>query len=291
MFIDIVRHDDWTTEQYHAHDAFSNSGARTMAGDPYKFRQEELGAWKRPETRSMKMGKAFDELLLTPSLFRDNWTVVPDGDSPTTAQQSEFCKAILSGCDPEEAHAHNFKRTSKEQGLEMYANFTSYFALKDAHALSVDDKEVLDKMIESVGRHDRAAEIVRTAQTQVCFTGTHAETGVKVKGMIDCLLQDEEVDVKWTEKPWDRINKWWLKDGFFHTQRAMYHGLAPRDRQSVLVVSAKGRYRTKLFDVTEFLEEATMRLNSLIKQYDWRVKNNAWDHGIAYYKFGGYEFL
>jgi hypothetical protein len=46
-----------------------------------------------------------------------------------------------------------------------------------------------------------------------------------------------------------------------------------------------------LFDVTEYLERATQKLDALIHEYDYRVKNDAWVHGLNYYKNNGWEYL
>lgn len=296
MFIDIKRHNDWTQEQYFAHKALSNSDLRVMVDDPLLLKLKMDGKLKDTTSDAMTLGSAFDDYVLSPEQFKDKWKVIEVGEMPTTDNQKEFVRLVLAGLDPDEAISAAYKKPTMS-GEEMYRQFAGFINISargsGREKISTATMGTIEKMFAKLQRHEHAIDVIANSHHQVCFTGIHEETGVGVKGMLDMLSKDgtTETDLKSTSEKWGRINRFWFKGRMFDTQRAMYCGLSGATETNILVCQTEGVHRTGLFDVTGYLPEATRCLNELINEYEYRVKNDAWEHGIDYYFNGGREYL
>lgn len=287
MFVDIERHDDWTPADYFACDAVSNSLLARMVKDPATTFD------KIEPNDAMKLGSAADEFILTPERFEKNYTVVRDVAAPSGKNQSDFCSAIIAGKTPEEAMDAAYKKPPMPAD-EMYEMFRGWIELQtNPYALSEASQRTLNRLKENVMSHMAAAEIVRHGAKQVCYTGTHESTGVRVKGMIDVLWDDMEVDLKTTSSKWEQVNRFWLRDRSYHTQRAMYTQLSGATSTAIIVVQTTGRHRCRVFDLTANLMEENWVgiLDQRIREYAWRKENGYWDHAVQYYTNRGYETL
>jgi hypothetical protein len=291
MFVNIKRHDNWTQKDYFAYKALSNSDLKMMQDDPFLLKLSKEGKLNRPVNDAMILGSAFDDFVLSPHLFEKNWQVVEDGEVPTTDNQRKFVELILAGLDPDEAIAEAYKKPTMS-GTAMYEMFKNFISLSAGGGkISRTMMTTIETMFYNLQEHEVAMRLIADSEHQVCFTGIHEETGVEVKGMLDMLHPDLELDLKSTSTPWKKINRFWISDRGYDTQRAMYCGLANRDTTGLLICATEGRNNARLFDVTEYLERATQKLDALIHEYDYRVKNDAWVHGLNYYKNNGWEYL
>ena len=293
MFIDIKRHDDWTQKDYFAYKALSNSDLKLMQDDPLLLKLSKEGKLNRNVSDAMTLGSAFDDFVLSPHLFKKNWKVIEDGEVPTTDNQKEFVRLIISGFEPSEAMASAYKKATMS-GEEMYEMFKGFIELSAGSGkISRTMMTKIETMFHNLQEHEEALRIIADSDHQVCFTGIHEETGLEVKGMLDMLSKDGrfETDLKSTSEKWERIHLNWFKNRGYDTQRAMYAGLSGAVQTNLLICNTEGRNNAKLFDVTDHLETATKKLDRLIKEYDYRVLNDAWKHGIYYYSNGGYEYL
>jgi hypothetical protein len=293
MFVDIKRHDGWSQKDYFEYNALSNSDLKLMREDPLLLKLSKEGKLHRPVSDAMILGSAYDDFVLSPHLFEKNWEVVKDGETPTTDNQKEFVRLILAGLEPCEAMAASYKKPTMS-GTEMYEMFKGFISMSAGGGkISQTMMNTIEAMFHNLQKHDEAMRLIAESRHQVCFTGIHEETGVEVKGMLDMLSLDGtvETDLKSTSEKWDRVHLNWFKNRGYDTQRAMYTGLSGANQSNLLVCNTEGRNNAKLFDVTDHLFTATKKLDRLINEYDYRVKNDAWEHGIYYYSNGGYEYL
>lgn len=298
MFTD-VRQRNWTAEEYFAYPAVSNSDLTLMQGDPLQLMLRIDGKRREPYTDSMRMGNAFDDLILSPDKF-DQWTVYENVEEPTTDLQRKFVKAIVNGFEPDEARdVAGYKRGPT--GHELYETFAPYMRMvRDKKRLSQDESELLEKMAEHLWEHEAAREAVKYTEHQVCFTGIHKETGLEVKGMVDMLGDHQEYDLKTTSNRWDQIMKpWWISDRGYGTQRAMYCFLAgayhkwdmTKVKSGLVITRTQQRHRTRCFDLSARLPAYADRLDLLLREYSWRVETGNWAHAVAYYENDGWEAL
>lgn len=286
MFSNIKRH-NWTPAEYHQHPAVSNSRLTRMRKDPTTtFDKVEVN-------ESMKLGSAFDDFLLLPDTFYRVWRVITDVESPSGENQTAFCRAIMAGATPDEAMDRAYKKPPMG-AEEMAEKFAGWITLQtDDHALSDAQFNTLKYMKKSVMQHDGIVDLLNNSEKQVCFTAIHDETGLEVKGMLDILGESVECDLKTTSTHWNKINRFWMRDRGYDTQRAMYVALSGATGTGILPVSTLGRHRCSLVDCTGVYEQERwdLRLSALLAEYKFRIDNGAWQFPIGYYKKSYWEVL
>ena len=303
---------DLTEKEYFALDAVSNSTLTKMQKDPAGTHDKIKG------NDAMKLGSAFDQFLLEPERFEREWTVIgAHHKSPSGENQSKFAKLVIAGEDCVDAYAQVYAKPSTEKAEALNDSLQDYFKLKMIpNTLTALQKWTLDAMKASVMGHARAKEIVDYAvaegATQTCYIGTHEETGLRVKGMLDIGSGPvfDECDIKTTSSPWYEVTgRYWFEKRGYDTQRAMYGGLLASAggitrnlKQGLMVVRTEGRHECRVFDVTSRLlddlwrggattEDADEKLNRLLKEYAWRDRTGNWERHTGFYKGNGVEVL
>lgn len=299
MFYDIKEH-QWTQEEYFAFDAVSNSLLKRMQDDPSstfdKFYPNE----------SMKLGSAFDQMILEPERFKNDWTVLEgETKSPSGENQSKFAKMVLAGEGYENAYRESYVKYDEAKAKALYKDLESWFMLKqNPNTISPDMNEFLLEMKQSIESIPKAVELIGSGKAQTCFTGRHEGTGLLVKGMLDLWDADSrtETDLKTTSLKWSQVTKRWLEDRNYDVQRAIYAGLTGAEKSHLIVTRTVPKWRTRVFDVTNRInlemwrggkerETAFEKADRLLNEFNWRKSHNEWSHYPDYYRNGGLEVL
>lgn len=148
---------------YRAFKAVSKSGLDWMDVSPAHYKNAVIDGNQPEPTAAMQLGSAFDSLLLTPELFREEWAVAPNVRRGTKAWD-EFEQA--------------------NQGKRL---------------LKQDEFDQLQGMRESVMRHKVARGIFSLGDSQVSYKWQDPITGVICKSRADFVRADGVmVDLKTT---------------------------------------------------------------------------------------------
>jgi exodeoxyribonuclease VIII len=172
---------------YRAFKAVSKSSLDWLVKSPAHYKHVVIDGNRPEPTAAMETGKAFDSLLLTPSVFHSEYVQAPDIRRGTKAW-TEF----------EEAH----------QGKTL---------------LKPDEWNRIHAMRDSVMNNATAAELLLGAKTQVSFKWADEETELLCKGRADLVTSDGILcDVKSTsDGSLEGFSKSIASFGY-HRQAAMY---------------------------------------------------------------------
>jgi len=230
MYREITEHIGCTQAEYFAMDGISNSDVNLFQRSPYLYKAKLEGMYSSPVSDPMRMGSAFDCLLLEPHLWVDQYIVTPLGmDTPTTSKQVGLVKAMRSGLDMQECftlagYARPDPKTFHK--LKPYIDFLADVGSRTT--ISADEYSTLQNMLESVRDNPVASQSLQETTKQIVYTATHEETGLTVKGMLDMVGGDYVCDLKTTGEEVSRFpRKIWNYN--YDRQIAHYASLAGVD--------------------------------------------------------------
>lgn len=151
-------------EVYRATPAISKSGLDLLNQSPRKYKHVILDGNKTEATPAMRLGSAFDCLLLEPELFGKRYLVAPDG--------------VRRG-------------TKAWDALEFEAN--------GRELIKGDDLAQLNAMRDAVRAHPIASKLLEGGAAQVSYFWTDPLTGVACKSRADYVRPDGIIlDIKTT---------------------------------------------------------------------------------------------
>jgi hypothetical protein len=169
--------DGMPIEDYHSHEAISNSGLSHFLRSPahyIAYRNEP------PEpTDRMKFGTAAHFAILEPQLFYRRYVKRPDGANIKTGK-GEAAK----------------NRWATSEGKAILAELSEGGAKT---VLSEDDFERVERMIEEIYSHPTAGPLFSGGKTEQSAFWRDPDSGVLCRARPDYLRSDLQVDLKTTE--------------------------------------------------------------------------------------------
>ncbi len=225
-----IKQIDCTQDEYFALDGISNSDVNLFQRSPHLYKAKLEGMYSTPVSDPMRMGSAFDCLLLEPHLWADQYVVTPLGmETPTTSKQVGLVKAMRSGMDMQECFRLAGYARPDPKTFHKLKPYTEFLAEVGSRAtISADEYTSLKNMLDSVRDNPVASQAVSECTKQVIYTAIHEETGLAVKGMLDMVGEDYVCDLKTTGEEVSRFpRKIWNYN--YDRQIAHYASLASVD--------------------------------------------------------------
>ena len=256
MYTDFERH-NVSQEEYFEMDGISNSDVSLFERSPLLYKSKAEGMWNNATSTPMRIGSAFDCLLLEPHLFDERYFVMPSGvQEPTTDLQQLLVEAILLGMEPAEGFAYaGYKRPDPKswERLKPWAAALTERGSRDA--ISWKEYQGLKSMLDSTTGNPAASQAINETEHQVVFTATHAASGLRVKGMLDMLGEDYVCDLKTTG---EEVYKFPAKLYRYNYDRQIAHycALAGVDYARFVVVEREGLNECDCFELSHDRLEA-----------------------------------
>jgi len=250
MYKDITQHVDCTQEEYFAMDGISNSDVSLFYRSPSLYKAKLEGLYPQVISTPMRIGSAFDCLLLEPQDFEDRFSVTPHGmATPTTDKQEELVKAIRTGLDMQECFALAGYARPDPKTYNRLMPYAEHLAeVGSRTTISSDEYDTLQNMLESVRSNPVASQAVDNTTKQSVFTATHEETGLLVKGMLDMVGPSYVCDLKTTGEEVSKFpRKIWSYN--YDRQIAHYALLAGVEKCRFVAVESKGLNECDVFEL------------------------------------------
>lgn len=183
-------------EEYFTLEGYSSTQMKEVIGadmDPSALEKQ-----KRPASRAMVIGSAFDTLLLEPGHFDARFEVLGEEDDvPTTKNQFLFCKMMLKGLPGRVAYEKSYKRYSDEKADAMEASMSRYLTvahMKDKKALHHKEYARIEEMLANALTQKDYPFGNDEDDHQFIITGRY--NTLPVKGMFDVANSTGILDVK-----------------------------------------------------------------------------------------------
>ena len=312
-FIHEIKNSIESEQDYHDSIPVSQTDLKKLARGPRYFREAKLKREEEEEpyvdmNKYLKMGTMVEQKLLEPERFEENFIEQAEMETPSSPNQKEFVKLILSG-EYGMVEAHNkayansnpSKASKLYESLEKYINFQSESQGKGVY--SQDEKETLLRVTGDIMSHNKASRLLledsvyENTWTQLPL---FAEiNNVFVKGLIDRLVQINEdhfylIDLKTTSKPLSNFGYHFLRRKYYiqlamYTRLFTYHMRETYDinakvKQIVIASHTQEPYDTVVRAVPfDLISKGADAIEDLTDRLKWHINEEKWDRRKDYY--------
>ena len=163
----------------------------------WEMRKSPLHYWHlmhdtpRPDTPAMKLGRAVHAAILTPTAFKRDYAILPDGIDRRTKAGKEEYQAFMDAAE----------------GKEI---------------LTAADADQVKAMTKAFRKNPQAAALMKGTKREKALVWADLETGVMCKGRIDAIGSDYIIDYKTTnDASTDTFQRESIRYGY-DLQAAMY---------------------------------------------------------------------
>jgi len=242
---------DISNENYHASGGVSRSALMEFKRSPYHYQQKYLmDNEPKPATPAMNLGNLIHTLTLEPSLFDDEFVIMPKLDRRTNAGK----------------HAYNvFQGT-----------------LCGRIAVSEDDYQKAQAIAEAVRRHPLAADLLDGILVEQSIYFTHKATGIQAKARPDGWSGSIVIDLKTTaDASFRAFQSSAFKFGYYLQAGMLHHALFSLDinmeRFVFIAVEKERPYAVGIYVLDdEALDYGVTQFNELMANYKICLDRNDW---------------
>lgn len=320
-----------TIEERYAEETISHSGLSCLERGPLIYRgyksREENGS-----TKGKDLGTAIHCVVLEPERFSDEYLVskfsIPTGKYATFVRELFYSYTAGGNCnligdikatdieymvsnarDKAELAASPVKCWEKLKSDDTLQKYWDYLVESQGKfKLSIEDKEIADRCVLSIQKHDMANELLfgsalSDTYEELDIVWDHPSFKFKMRSIIDKLIVDTYsktitmVDLKTTSK-----NVHQFKDAYekykYYRQLALYRqaviwyckNILKLDLEGwsfidlIVAVQTTGNNECAVYSPSkEDLERGTNENYALLKRMEWHFNEDKWEYPKEYY--------
>jgi hypothetical protein len=313
-------------KQYYKEKRISSSSLKYFDQSPLAFKRYLDKEIDQLEKSYLTKGKQIHMSILEPKVFKANYTHL-DFETPSSAQQKQFCEDYIKTNDLILAYKNNYKTTSKDEKILELANelkdklskYIEYLQKRKQFkdVLSNTDWQRIKDLKEGCKIHKKANALVfnedldtRTFLNEFVIFWEHPLYKLPCKSMIDRMIIDHEnkvvtlIDLKTANTFKDfkeRCNEfgyfrqmafYWMAINWYFINELKLNFDEYTKETYIVALKTVDDPEVKVFKITEQqLKDGWLDLTEQMSLLAWHWENDKWEYTRSYYLGDGDEKL
>jgi hypothetical protein len=313
-------------KKYYSEKRISSSSLKYFEQSPLQFKKFLDKEIELEEKSYLTKGKQIHMAILEPKEFKKNYTHL-EFDTPSSAQQKQFCEDYITTNDLLLAYKNNYKTTSKDEKVLELANelkdklsrYIEYLSTRKQFkdVLSNTDWERIKDLKENCHKHKKAKELVfnddldtRTILNEFVILWEHPMYKLPCKSMIDRLIIDHNnkkvilIDLKTANtfnKFKERCNEfsyfrqmafYWMAINWYFVNELKLNFEEYTKETYIVALKTVDDPEVKVYNITEQnLKDGWLDMTEIFTQLAWHWENDKWEYTRTYYIGDGDERL
>jgi hypothetical protein len=313
-------------KQYYSEKRISSSSLKYFDQSPLAFKRFLDKEIDQLEKSYFAKGKQIHMAILEPKLFKKNYTHL-DFETPSSAQQKQFCEDYIQTNDLTLAYKNNYKTTVKDEKILELANelkdklskYVEYLQKRKQFKdiLSNSDWERIKDLKENCQKHKKAKELLfeddldtRTILNEFVIMWEHPVYKLPCKSMIDRLIIDHNnkkvtlIDLKTANTFNDfkgRCNEfsyfrqmafYWLAVNWYFVNELKLNFDEYTKETYIVALKTVDDPEVKVYNINEqYLKDGWLELTETFTLLAWHWENDKWEYTRSYYIGDGDEKL
>jgi hypothetical protein len=313
-------------KQYYSEKRISSSSLKYFEQSPLTFKKFLDQELDQEEKSYLTRGKQIHMAILEPKVFKANYTHL-DFETPSSAQQKQFCDDYVKTSDLLLAYKNNYKTTVKDEKIlelakelkDKLSKYVEYLQKRKQFKdiLSNTDWQRIKDLKEGCKIHKKANALVfnedldtRTFLNEFVIFWEHPSYKLPCKSMIDRMIIDHEnkvvslIDLKTANTFKDfkeRCNEfgyfrqmafYWMAINWYFVNELKLNFDEYTKETYIVALKTVDDPEVKVFKITEQqLKDGWLDLTEQMSLLAWHWENNKWEYTRSYYIGDGDEKL